>query len=223
MKFDWIPQMFMDVIGRVLPGVLTLMACAFVCRGPSDAIDIFTKDGSSMITWPSLLIWFLVSYLIGFSLTQLWYQSLSGISKLREKAMRSECAAKMLADHNKMQRLLGQPELNFQASDLPRMFVLHDRLRFAAPAEAARLLKLHAERRVCHVLILSFGGLAIVNAGYILRDPSLERLVLEAMLVLVVTSCWKRQFRLVKYFTNGTCLAWLTLASLGKLSQAEDA
>ena len=85
MNFDWIPQIFMDVIGRVLPGALTLIACVFVCQGPSHAIDTFTKDGSTVITWPSFLFWSLVSYLIGFSLTPIWRHTLGKISKQREE------------------------------------------------------------------------------------------------------------------------------------------
>jgi len=131
--------------------------------------------------------------------------------------IQADCKEECLAAHNKALAALGKKPLSLKSADLPAAYVMHDHLRLAAPDQASRLLKLRAERRLCHVIILGFAALAVLRLVHINSASIASWIVAEAVLLVSVVSCWSRQLRLERYFTNGTCLVWLALASCGKI------
>lgn len=192
-----------------------------VIVGPARAISNLTATAmyDRLFALGPALIFLLGSYLIGFIVGQLWITLFGkrAVVAEAEKEASQECRDDCLAEHNRLQAALGLATLALKSTDLPRTFVMHDHLRLVAGAEAQRLLKLHSEKRLCHVIVFGFLVLGLVNLGYIFSQASADRLVLELLLIISVASCWQRTFRLEKQFVNGTCIAWLSHASAKKL------
>lgn len=225
MNWTWIPQLFSDLLGRIVPGAALMVVSYLVAVRPTQAIVNLTGTlYEKLFTLGPALIFLLFSYLIGFIMGQLWILLLgkrAAITKAEVEATQG-CHGQCLDEHNKLQTSLGMPPLALSTNDLPRTFVMHDHLRFVAGAEAQRLLKLRSEKRLCHVIVLGFTVLGLVNLAYLSTQAHFDRLVLEVLLIASIVSCWKRSLRLEKQFVNGTCIAWLSYASAKKLlSQTE--
>lgn len=226
MNWTWIPQLFSDLLGRIVPGAAVIIVSYLVALGPTRGASNLTDATlyEKLFALGPALIFLLGSYLVGFIVGQLWITLVGERAMIdeAEKKRDLECREACLAEHDTLQAALGMAPLALKPTDLPRTFVMHDHLRLVAGVEAQRLLKLRSERRLCHVIVLGFLALGLVNLGYIISQPSADRLVLELLLVLSVVSCWQRALRLEKQFVNGTCIAWLSHASAKRLlSQAD--
>lgn len=213
MNLTWIPQIFMDVLGRIVPGALVIMAGVIVVTGFEHSADVLLGRDGSALSFQALVVFALFSYFVGFTLGQVWNMTVGRFIAHRLETIQAECKEKCLLAHNKALVALGKEPLSLEATQLPSAFVLHDHLRLAAPDQASRLLKLRSECRLCHVIILGFSALAVLNLAYINFSSMTAGIVVEAVLLFSVVSCWSRQLRLEHYFTNGVFLVWFALAS----------
>ncbi len=217
MNLTWIPQFFMDVLGRIVPGALVIMAGVIVVTGFEHSVDLLFGQGEYALSFQALVVFAVVSYFVGFAIGQLWNMTAGRFIAHRLKTIRTECKEKCLIAHNKVLVAQGKEPLTLEAAELPAVYVLHDHLRLSAPDQASRLLKLRSECRLCHVIILGFGALAVLNLAYINSSSLTPGIVVEAVLLTSVVSCWSRQLRLEHNFTNGVCLVWFALASKDQL------
>ena len=97
---------------------------------------------------------------------------------------------------------------------MPRIFVMQDHLRDGSEGEALRLLKLRAEERLCHVLVIGFGLLSIANGlNLALIEMTRSRWTIEGALILGIVASYSRAKRICGYRINGTCVAWLIRCS----------
>ncbi len=223
--WNFIPQVFYDFLARVVPGatVIVASACVFFGTG-SIATRIFTPlEGSQLFTFGSLILWALTSYITGFVLGELWEVGIGRLERMTEQKIEDDCKQGCLTEHQRLRHALGVDPLPISAHDLPRNFVMREHLRHVAPADAARLLKVRAERRLCQVLILGLGGLAVFNVYFICTRFSWGTVWLEILLIFTVFSCATRNRRLFRHFVNGTCVAWLAqaLPSMDKERQVD--
>jgi len=72
MNFEWIPQLFMDFIGRIVPGAAILLAAVVMRKGSFSAVHETLVEVQQNSAWASLLLATLVAYLIGLFLDQFW-------------------------------------------------------------------------------------------------------------------------------------------------------
>jgi hypothetical protein len=217
MNFEWIPQLFMDFIGRVIPGALILIAARVVQSGQIASINTSVATDKGEIAWAGLLLWLLISYFLGFCLTQVWRGMFGLITYQQSHKIEMECKSTRVAEHNQIQKLLGGKPLPLAPEQLPEIFVMHDYLRVVVSREASRLLKLQSERRICHCIIIGFGILCVVNAVLMIRNLTGDRVLAELCMIGAVVALWFRMFRLQRYFANGVCVLWLALVSTGRL------
>jgi len=216
----WIPQLFFDLVGRVIPGAILLVATYSVVLGPQASIkDMVQRD---LFSVGLTILWLFLAYCIGLMGGQLWVSTLGKLIKKRELRTERKAVEGALADHNQVQECLGEPLLSINTDRLPRVYLMHDQLRLVAREEALRLLKLKAEQRLCHALFLGLTILAIVNLVLFLIRPSSERVVLEVVLILVVAACWQRAMRMIEFFATGTCVVWFSFASARRLLSQVD-
>ncbi|MHC4518384.1 MAG: hypothetical protein ACYTAS_07340 [Planctomycetota bacterium] len=109
---------------------------------------------------------------------------------------------------------LGKTALSISVSDLPNVAVMRDHIREVNPANAARLLKVRAEKRLCEVLAVGFLALGLWNLVYLpFARPIGARLVLEALLLGGCYICHQRSFRAHFHIAAGTCHGWLYSAA----------
>jgi hypothetical protein len=224
MDATWIPQLFFDLVGRVLPGAILILTGFAVVFGPSRALSLMSNKDP--LTFGSSVLWSVLAYFLGLMASQLWGATIGKLAKRRESKIDQKCLEKCLAEHNRIQEALGGPQIHISPDKLPRVFVMHDHLRLVDKDEALRLLKLLAEQRLCHSVSFGFLAMVILNIWLYVSDPSRERLVLEGGIVLVIIVFWGRALRLREFFATGTCVAWFSFATsrvLLSLVTADDA
>ncbi len=217
--WNFIPQLFYDFLARIVPGAILIVTSAFVIFGPIHvATFIFNPpENYKLFAFGPLLLWILGSYIIGFAFGQLWETTIGRLFKSKAHKLVQECQEECLEEHNRVLTSLCRPTLSISASDLPPTFVMRDHIRYVAPLDAVRLLKVRAERRLCHVLILGLSVLAILNVKYLLPPLQNDRIALEVFLVLAVILCCTRSRRQLKYLANGVSIGWFVHASSGNI------
>jgi hypothetical protein len=216
----WIPNLFFDLLGRVIPGSILLFATYSVAVGPQAAIkDMVQRDLFSM---GLTILWLFLAYCIGLMGGQLWVSTFGKLIRKRELRIEDKVVRGALAEHNEAQAFLGEPQLSLDTDRLPRIYFMHDQLRLVAREEALRLLKLKAEQRLCHALFLGLTVLAVANFALLLIRPSFERVVLEVVLVLIVVGSWQRAMRMIEFYARGTCSSWFSFASAKQLLSQTD-
>lgn len=216
--WNLIPQLFYDFIARLIPGATLLMTSSLVILGPNNALTyLVNSQKNRLFDFVPLLLWVLIAYLIGMIVGELWEISIGYFTKPLLKKNEENCKKQCLIEHNKFQKMCGCSELNIEARNFPAAYVMRDHLRSVAPSEAARLLKVRAEERLCHVLILGFFVLSIINIKYILDSLDMERIILEIILVVTIISCWSRAFRMRRHLITGTTVSWLFYSSSGQI------
>lgn len=215
----FIPQLFYDFLARIVPSAVIVVVSTFVIFGFTNVAEFVLNPSKNikLFTATPFLLVILGSYLIGFIFGELWEMTIARFTRKKRNQIEEKCKQKCLEEHNHLQKVLGLSELKVKTGDLPRAFVMRNHLRHVMPSEALRLLKIRAERRLCHVLIFGFLVLGIINVGYLLSQPTTERIVLEILLIIVVAVCWSRTWRQLRQFVNGITVSWLIQASSGQI------
>jgi hypothetical protein len=209
--WNLIPQAFYDLLARILPGAILIIAsaCVFLSPGVVSTFVFASPESMRLFTFGPMLLWGLLSYTTGFLITELWELTIGRILERTGRKNEDEWRKESLEEHNRLRRADGREPLSIDVTQFPRVSVMRDHLRHVTASEAARLLKVRAERRLCQVLIIGLGGLAIVNICYLIAAPTIERAVMECAMALAVIACVAKACRLYKQFTIGTCVAWL--------------
>lgn len=216
--WNLIPQVFYDLYARVIPGALLLASTILVFFEPEKAINIlFTPVEGKLFAVGFFLLWLLISYFCGFVINQLSELTIGVLTKKRDKVVEKNKQAKCLLEHNGLLRSLGQPVLTIKAEELPQAYRMREHIRHVAPDEAARLLKVRAEWRMCQVLFLGFILLMIPNTIFLIMQYGISRIILEIFLIILSIICWYASIRLHVLLINGTTISWLNFISAGKL------
>lgn len=212
-----VPQLFYDLLGRVVPGAAVVLAFLVVIAGPTDSLRLLRAEQSWIFNFGPVGLFLLVSYLVGFAGGQLWEITLGRVAHRQEAKAEEGFKRTCLLEHNRTQKTLRERELAITSEELPRVFVMHDHLRLVSGVDASRLVKLQAEKRLCQVLVLGLGFLSICNAFILLSRRTADEVVLEGVLIVAVVAYWLRALRFARQFVNGTCVLWLCNASAGRL------
>lgn len=217
--WNFIPQLFYDFLARIVPGAILIFGSALVNFGPRRVAEyiVTPPEGSKLFGFGPVIIFVLVSYLIGLLFGQLWAGLIDPLTENGRRELRKECKRKCLTRFNDLLKAIGKPKLKIRANGLPKTFVMREHLRSIELSEVSRLLKVRAERRLCQVLILGLGYLAIINLGFIIIDNVYKRVgcelveawILEGALAFVIVVCLSRLGRSYKHYVRGTCFTWL--------------
>jgi len=156
MNWGLIPEIFFDVIGRVIPGCLLIMAAILVGLGPSRSLELILTTSSAM-TISSLLLLVLCSYFVAVVMKQVW-EAIRALKTSKEQVT---------------------TEIDI---------ILHNIGR-SLPAEAAKLLKIQAEKNFCEVLIAGLGVLLPIQL-WLLWSGSMAYWLFWAI-VLSILACWR--------------------------------
>ena len=207
MQWNLVPQVFYDVVARIMPGFVSIIAWYLVILGPNQAIYNLTTDQKILnlgsFTW---LVTF--SYVLGFILKESWNLTLR---KLKQKTTVKQNSIEQC---NKHRECLKEPKLPLKSQNLPATHVMHDYVRIYLPSEGARLLKLRAERDLCGALFTGLFLLPVVNAllWYLdHRQLASDRVFLEMITVAALVALWTANSRFQKFYKGGTCTSWLLL------------
>jgi len=209
--WSFIPQLFYDFLARIVPGSVLMVLTAVIIFGPGDfdSCSLSSLEKVEQLTFVRVSIWVLEAYLIGFILGQVSEMTLRRLLKKKFKKIGKECKARCLKQHNRIAEALGRPTLRITADDLPQIHSMRNHLRHVNPADAARLLKLRAERRLCEVLIVGFSVLWPIDLILLLFETNAERVILIILLPVLTIILWKRVLRAHGNLVNGITIGWL--------------
>lgn len=215
-----IPQLFYDFIARIVPGFTLTLLTLIVIPGYS---NIVRAERLNEVTYLSVCLGILVAYLVGLIMGQISEMTLKKLLKVRYKKIENERKVKCLNEFNKVRRLLGKPSITSRASNLPEVSIMHDHMRYFEPADAARLLKLRAERRLCEVFITGFAiiwlvyievlfiniSFLFISISFLYNGSFVKGIILFLSLPLLSIIFWKLALRLHEHLTDGATTGWL--------------
>ena len=210
--WSFVPQLFYDFLARIVPGVILMATAVLVVLGPASGVRrlVYPSASANFYALGPLALLLVGAYLLGLLSGELCRKYFRWRFKARYDAIDDKCKERALAEHNAALTGLGKPALSIGVSQLPNVAVMRDHIREVNPANAARLLKVRAEKRLCEVLALGFLGLALLNLVYLpFARPVGARLVLELLLLVGWYSCHRRSFRAHRHIAAGTCHGWL--------------
>jgi hypothetical protein len=216
MQWNWIPQVFYDLVARVVPGAVVLTLGAAVTSGPEELVAALASGriGTALGGFTGASLALIFSYVMGSVVGQLWVLTGEKFIASWENQTATASRAACLLEHNLSEVACGRPALPITEAQMPRVFVMQDHLRDGSEGEALRLLKLRAEERLCHVLVVGFALLFIVNGLILLFvEMAFSRWAIEVALILGIVACYSRAKRICGYRINGTCIAWLIRCS----------
>jgi len=147
---NWVPQVFYDLIGRIIPGASLLLLGFIFLQDTNQAKDIlaylFQKSG---VPAPTLfIIGLLISYLVG---------TLLGAVGLAI-SFREWSTGKLNEIH------ATPPKGADQKYDKGHISYMYDAIQIHSPTAGSRLAKLRAETHMCRVLMIGFVILLVLFA-----------------------------------------------------------
>lgn len=229
MPLSLVPQVFYDLIARVIPGFVLIMMWYLTILGPNKAIDtiitISSEPGQSVFSFWSFAMLVILSYVLGFVLDELRSLTFGRIRRQSLKRKRRKYVESCIAHDSKIRKCFGGPALELENQDLPPLHTIHDHLRLHSQSEAYRLLKLRAEARLSEVIFTGFSPLPLINILFWYKDSKLlmlDRMVLELVLIIAMIAFWRASNRFQKFYITGVYTSWLFYSfPIGPLKRTE--
>jgi hypothetical protein len=227
MPLSLIPQVFYDLIARVVPGSVVVIMWYLTMLGPKKAINtlITISPKQNIISLWSFALLIMLAYVLGFILNELWDLTFRKIKRKTSQERKSRHLKSSIAQYDRIRKCFGKSELQFGHEDLPSLHTMHDHLRLRSDSEAYRLLKLRAERTLCEALFTGIFLLPIVNVLFWYNGGNLlmlDRIALELVVIVALLTFWGGVNKLGMFYVGGTCTSWLLLNfPIGPDKQAE--
>lgn len=189
---SWVPQLFYDLISRVMPGALLLIAVLLSLVGP----DTLWKEVAAWLTTPAERS----------PSTFLVFTAGIASSYFAAILVRGLSYSKLIS-----QSLLRWPRVpSISEFDYRRYY----RIKVALPAAGSRLAKHKAEASMATVLQLGFLIAAGMALGGALAFSETERLLVAAVDLLLAWSASRFRSHLTNRFKNGVLIHWDMLLDL---------
>lgn len=148
-----VPQLFYDLIGRIIPGLAVLVMAIYILNGHDNFISSVKSSSDMSFAFSVGII--LISYLIGTIVGGMW---LFFVRRKTDKKLENE----LLEISNQF------PSGNIiETSKLNIIGLVYDYVHHADPAAGVRIAKLSAEQHMAGVIILGglFGGILNLFVG----------------------------------------------------------
>ncbi len=207
MKWEVIPEIFFDLVARVLPGSLVLLAALLLSEGPAEGgrnLVTYTSDA----TFASGLVFALLAYFTALILKQVW-----DVVEPRVKKK-----SKGTPDGNPLYKIYCDIKAKDQPArvELPDIRIVLSCIRHSLPDEGLRLLKIQAEKNFCEVMLAGFPALLLLGSWQLFREPNLGQAWLLLTLLVSGLSFHSWRAGLEDIFRHDLCALWRLLEIAGK-------
>lgn len=206
MKADIIPELFFDIVGRVVPGTILVLATVIVVRGPKDGVSVLISVAADMNIW--LLFGSLIgSYVLGVALNETYGAVSRLIQRTPLKKLDLGATLEQVKSHTgHCERIQAGSGLQFRAEDFDSGIALNH-LRLVRPPQVARLLKIQAEMSLSGAMVVTSSVLLVAWSLTSYSDPRELFYVLAGLLFALWSfSMWRRTLH--RIFQQGVLTLW---------------
>jgi hypothetical protein len=189
MNLNFIPQVFYDLIARLIPGSILIWSSYIVYFGTSICIEHFKKIMNK--TWEINFLLFIMILLVAYIISIILSGLCSFISKLKSflKTIFEKKVDKKdnFYDNLKNNTIIAENALKIQSKqniEFPGTVFIYDYIRFKRPDIGARFVKLRAELRMSKVLGLGWMILFILNILKVPFDSIIELDTIKEFLII---------------------------------------
>jgi hypothetical protein len=216
----WIPQVYYDLLARIIPGSAIVLGALYLKDGPARGISfVFRGICEQEHSWVCRFgVGLLAAYLIGMIVGELGELVAGRVLKRRDSELEKGFMRECLDDHSRALQAAGREPITLLPDDLPDANLMAEQLTVVDHYAGSRLLALSAERRLCLVLAFGFFMLAVGNLLAYSGDLIHKRLIVEGLLLIGMLVLWRRSMRLQERVVRRTCIGWLTNVLSGGLS-----
>lgn len=225
-----IPQVFYDLIGRIVPGLIILVIGYFAWKGRSiNEQDVYNLlnwfESEEKSTFLRLLSFVLISYTIAFILDGFWKIYGEIIKRLKNiintnylldiEYVKSSVAKTVCADFIRSKEFI---YINImQEYKFPSVPILYDLMRIKDKEIGARLVKLSAEIKMCQTIMTGLIILiiiSVINAINNIQSIDYYKVFVGIQIFLLI-SFWAIDSHLKERFQWSLCNHWLLLFKSG--------
>ncbi|HEX6901248.1 MAG TPA: hypothetical protein VF789_16100 [Thermoanaerobaculia bacterium] len=206
MNWEVIPEVFFDVVARVVPGSVLLLAALLVSEGPAEGGRELIKYLSGA-TFGTGLVFVLFAYFIALILKQIW--DLIELRLQKKKGTNDPDPLYKIYCDIKAKDQPGRVEL-------PDTRIVISCISRSLPDEGLRLLKIQAEKNLCEVMLAGLPVLLLFGVWQLAREPRLGLAWLLFALVVCVASFFSWRAGLETLFRHDLCALWRLLEVAGK-------
>jgi hypothetical protein len=177
-----IPQLFYDIIGRIIPGVVLLFCIFMVYFGPENTAKFFTSivGKKEQVVEVSFYL-FLISVILSYVVSNI-AQGISVIFSKKNKKRKREKWKEVLDDlRSDLEKVTDNLLLNkkIRVEDIPSTGFIYDYIRLRLPSAGARIAKIRAECHMCSVFVSGMSGIAVWNLVNIIASPTKIEIIME--------------------------------------------
>jgi hypothetical protein len=186
-----VPQLFYDIIARLIPGAIIIGSFVLSAKGPIDAwesVRAWLRRSSE--EYPSTIViligGFVLSYGISIVFLGLWSPLALIFSKtwslIKKTATKLWSLVKKPKQRASLKKETSEDEYSMK----------YDFIKFKNAAAGNRIAKLHAEAHMAKVLILGFGISCVIDVWryYSSSDRPLSRVLLGILLLIAAYGCY---------------------------------
>ncbi len=228
---SWMAQFFYDLLARIVPGSILLVALWIVLtlpwnhphceKGVHGFVHFLYNAQDLDISVAGVVSWILVAYLASFLLSELWDLTCGKYPKSGKEKRKAEFRKQIRSRMECQCNLIGSaPQDHVGSSESlehhhPHIRRLHpdhipddiqfirDQLRLVAPSVTRQLLKLRSEGRQCEVLMLGLSMLTAVDLLFWWRgDEPGDRVVVALIFTVTVALLYLKRDRLRAFGTK---------------------
>lgn len=245
-----IPQLFYDLIGRIIPGAGLVSLTALLLLGPDVTVQVVTtwstgalSPGHTAAPFAFVLLGnLLISYLIGSLLGGIWFRIYRlMLASYGESSLDSFLAMVVKPDQTNRDTsnscLAGDSRIFTFLDKLKkspysnaRIDLLYDFVHLKCPTAAARIAKLRAEQPMSGVLVVGYLLLLIMmlltpGQAYFAGDVRLVAALLLALTLIAGFLAWHLEKRATAalFFTGYISSCGITESSAEKVPEENDA
>lgn len=221
-----IPQVFYDLIGRIVPGLIILVTGYFAWKGHNinqqDINNLLNWfEGKEKSTFLHMLSFILISYTVAFILDG-FYKIYRGIvTKIKYKKEENKLLYIEYVDTIVGETVCNDFLKSFELGEInivpkygfPSVPIMYDLMRLKDKEVGARLVKLSAEIKMCQTVIT---GLVIITLICLINTINNLQSIIYYTVFIIVIICFAISFRAIcnhlkERFQWSLCNHWLLL------------
>lgn len=212
-----VPQVFYDLIARLIPGIVLICCLYTVCYGSTNSLNHFMLIMKYSVKGLALL--FTLSLIVAYTLSNILSGFISCITnnscckklstRLSFRSDLSDLRRKNIIDprtKHVIYELYKIPNIN-----IPSIPFAYDYIRLKSPHIGAKLVKLRAECEMCKILAFGWSLLFFINLKNACNFDFIEFLYMELTLFIAIIGIMLLLKSLNKAFLTALYNYWIML------------